>query len=120
MKYVLFVCTHNAGRSQMARAWLERAPDLLQRSPPSALARTPLRADAEFSFPLPSPDGAGPLAKRDCTAYQPVFKYARVAARRIKKPAGVADDLAVGRLLTRAHPAGHCRPALKYDAAPAA
>ena len=28
MKYVLFVCTHNAGRSQMAQAFLERhAPD---------------------------------------------------------------------------------------------
>ena len=28
MKYVLFVCTHNAGRSQMAQALFERyAPD---------------------------------------------------------------------------------------------
>ena len=28
MKYVLFVCTHNAGRSQMAQAFFERdAPD---------------------------------------------------------------------------------------------
>jgi arsenate reductase len=25
MKYVLFVCTHNAGRSQMAQALFERA-----------------------------------------------------------------------------------------------
>ncbi len=24
MKYVLFVCTHNAGRSQMAQAFFER------------------------------------------------------------------------------------------------
>jgi protein-tyrosine-phosphatase len=30
MKYVLFVCTHNAGRSQMAQAFLERhaPPDI--------------------------------------------------------------------------------------------
>lgn len=28
MKYVLFVCNHNAGRSQMAQAFFERfAPD---------------------------------------------------------------------------------------------
>ena len=28
MKYVLFVCTHNAGRSQMAQAFFEReAPE---------------------------------------------------------------------------------------------
>ena len=28
MRYVLFVCTHNAGRSQMAQAFVERhAPD---------------------------------------------------------------------------------------------
>jgi protein-tyrosine-phosphatase len=28
MKYVLFVCTHNAGRSQIAQAFFERyAPD---------------------------------------------------------------------------------------------
>jgi len=30
MRYVLFVCTHNAGRSQMAQAFFERyaPPDL--------------------------------------------------------------------------------------------
>ena len=28
MKYVLFICTHNAGRSQMAQAFFEReAPE---------------------------------------------------------------------------------------------
>lgn len=31
MRYVLFVCTHNAGRSQMAPAFFERyAPDDLR------------------------------------------------------------------------------------------
>ena len=34
MTYVLFVCTHNAGRSQMAQALLERhAPDDIRAEP---------------------------------------------------------------------------------------
>jgi hypothetical protein len=32
MKYVLFICTHNAGRSQMAQAFFEReAPEDVRR-----------------------------------------------------------------------------------------
>ena len=39
MKYVLFVCTHNAGRSQMAQAFFERdcttrLPGRVRRLPP--------------------------------------------------------------------------------------
>ena len=37
MKYVLFVCTHNAGRSQMAQALFERhAPATSAPSPPAS------------------------------------------------------------------------------------
>ena len=36
MRYVLFVCTHNAGRSQMAQAFFERAaPGTCAPSPPA-------------------------------------------------------------------------------------
>ena len=57
MKYVLFVCTHNAGRSQMAQALFERhaPPDIRAESAgqepagavwPFALRRAvPVRAD---------------------------------------------------------------------------
>src|SRR4051794_27278457 len=46
-----------------------------------ALARTRLRAHAEFSFPLHSPEGSGPLSKRDCAACPPVFKFAHPSAQ---------------------------------------
>ena len=40
MKYVLFVCTHNAGRSQIAQALFERyAPDESAKSPPAQTRR---------------------------------------------------------------------------------
>jgi protein-tyrosine-phosphatase len=44
MKYVLFVCTHNAGRSQMAQALFERySPDDIRGesagSPPARCGR---------------------------------------------------------------------------------
>ena len=40
MKYVLFVCTHNAGRSQIAQAFFERMHDRL----PRRVRRLPARA----------------------------------------------------------------------------
>ena len=40
MKYVLFVCTHNAGRSQMAQALFERyAPERRAAASPPAPIR---------------------------------------------------------------------------------
>jgi protein-tyrosine-phosphatase len=34
MRYVLFVCTHNAGRSQMAQGFFEQhTPTICERSP---------------------------------------------------------------------------------------
>jgi arsenate reductase len=45
MRYVLFVCTHNAGRSQMAEAFFNRAapPDLRAESAGSPRRRLRLR-----------------------------------------------------------------------------
>ena len=42
MKYILFVCTHNAGRSQMAQAfWTKYAPaDVRAESGPSSCGLT--------------------------------------------------------------------------------
>ena len=41
MKYVLFICTHNAGRSQMAQAFFEReAPRTCAPSPQAPTRRT--------------------------------------------------------------------------------
>ena len=46
MKYVLFICTHNAGRSQMAQAFFEReAPEDVRAE--SARLRPGARAVAE-------------------------------------------------------------------------
>jgi hypothetical protein len=53
---------------------LERAGDLLD-----AFNAQRARSELTRSFlsPLHSPDCAGPLAKRDCTAHQPVFKIGK-------------------------------------------
>jgi arsenate reductase len=45
MKYVLFVCTHNAGRSQMAQAFLER------HAPPDIRAESAGQEPAETVWP---------------------------------------------------------------------
>jgi arsenate reductase (thioredoxin) len=45
MKYVLFVCTHNAGRSQMAQAFLER------HAPPDIRAESAGQEPAETIWP---------------------------------------------------------------------
>jgi arsenate reductase len=45
MKYVLFVCTHNAGRSQMAQAFLER------HAPPGIRAESAGQEPAEAIWP---------------------------------------------------------------------
>ena len=45
MKYVLFVCTHNAGRSQIAQAFLER------HGPPDVRAESAGQAPAEAVWP---------------------------------------------------------------------
>jgi protein-tyrosine-phosphatase len=58
MKYVLFVCNHNAGRSQMAQAFFERrAPTDVRAesagsSPASAVWPTVVEAMAEVGFDL--------------------------------------------------------------------
>jgi protein-tyrosine-phosphatase len=58
MRYVLFVCTHNAGRSQMARAFFDRdtPPDLRAESagtqPASAVWPTVVEAMAEVGIDL--------------------------------------------------------------------
>jgi hypothetical protein len=45
MKYVLFVCTHNAGRSQIAQALLER------HAPPDVRAESPGQQPADGVWP---------------------------------------------------------------------
>jgi arsenate reductase (thioredoxin) len=45
MKYVLFVCTHNAGRSQIAQALLER------HAPPGRPRRVPGQQPADGVWP---------------------------------------------------------------------
>jgi protein-tyrosine-phosphatase len=55
VKYVLFVCTHNAGRSQIAQALFERD------APPGIRAESARQEPAEQVWP---PDPAGrPLAE---------------------------------------------------------
>jgi protein-tyrosine-phosphatase len=58
MKYVLFVCTHNAGRSQMAQAFFERyaPPDLRAESagqePPTAIWPNVVEAMREVGYDI--------------------------------------------------------------------
>jgi protein-tyrosine-phosphatase len=47
MRYVLFVCTHNAGRSQMAEAFFNRA------APPDLRAESAGESPAPFAPTVP-------------------------------------------------------------------